>query len=98
MELRALIEGYKMLNEKKELLVYSDSELCVNTINKWAAGWKRKGWRKKGGEIKNLDLVIELYELAQAHPKAQLQWIRGHSGARWNEYADALSRKGGNDQ
>ncbi len=92
MELKALIEGFKMLGQDEETVVYSDSELCVNTITKWASGWKQKGWKKKGGEIKNLDLVKELYELAQSRPNARLEWIRGHSGARWNEYADALSR------
>ena len=94
MELQALIDGYKMLNKNEELPVYSDSELCVNTINKWAAAWKRNGWTrgKKREEIKNLDLVQELYALAQSHPRAGLQWIRGHAGSRWNEYADALSR------
>lgn len=92
MELKALIEGYKMLGQNEDLAVYSDSELCVNTITKWAPTWERKGWKKKGGEIKNLDLVKELYELARSHPRTRLQWIRGHSGTRWNEYADALSR------
>ena len=93
MELRALIEGYKMIGTDEDIVVYSDSELCVNTITKWASGWKKKGWKKKDGEIKNLDLVKELYGRAQARPKARLEWLRGHSGARWNEYADALSRK-----
>ena len=93
MELKALIEGYKMIGGDEDIAIYSDSELCVNTITTWASGWKQKGWKRKGGEIKNLDLVKELYELAESRPKARLEWIRGHSGARWNEYADALSRK-----
>ena len=94
MELKALIEGYKMLREDEELPVFSDSALCVNTITKWAAAWERNGWTrgKKREEIKNLDLVKELCELAKSHPMAKLQWIRGHEGSRWNEYADALSR------
>ena len=96
MELRALIEGYKLLDTDDDLPVFSDSQLCVNTITKWAAGWERRGWTrgKKREEIKNLDLVKELYELARSHPRAELQWIKGHAGSRWNEYADALSRAG----
>ena len=94
MELRALIEGYKMLQRDEAIDVCTDSQLCVNTITKWAASWKKKGWTrgKKHEPVKNLDLVQELYELAQAHPLAKLQWIKGHAGLRWNEYADALSR------
>ena len=94
MELKALIEGYKMLREDEDLPVFSDSALCVNTITKWAAAWERNGWTrgKKREEIKNLDLVKELCQLAESHPKAKLQWIKAHEGSRWNEYADALSR------
>lgn len=94
MELKALIEGYKMLREDEELPVFSDSALCVNTITKWAPGWERNGWTrgKKREAIKNLDLVQELYAAAKEHPKASLQWIKGHEGSRWNEYADSLAR------
>lgn len=94
MELKALIEGYKILQEDEVVDVFTDSQLCVNTITKWAASWKREGWTrgKKREPVKNLDLVQELYELAQARPLAKLQWIKGHAGMRWNEYADALSR------
>lgn len=95
MELRALIEGYKMVQPEEELSILSDSELCVKTINEWAAAWERNGWRrgKKREPVLNLDLVQELYALARSRPYATLEWIRGHNGARWNEYADLLSRR-----
>lgn len=92
MELRALIEAYRMLGEDEEMPVYSDSQYCVKLVNEWAAGWEKRGWKRKTGPIENLDLVQELYALAEAHPKATLTWIRGHAGSRWNEYADALTR------
>lgn len=94
MELQALIEGYKMLQEDDELPVFSDSDLCVKTINTWAAAWAQNGWKrgKKREEVKNLDLVKELFSLAESRPNATLQWIKAHEGFRWNEYADALSR------
>jgi ribonuclease HI len=71
--------------------IYSDSQLCVNTVNIWAAAWERRGWRRKEGPIKNLDLVRELYALAGEHAGVRLQWIRAHDGSRWNEYVDALA-------
>jgi ribonuclease HI len=91
MELRALIEALKMLPADAAVPVYSDSQLCVKTVNEWAAGWAARGWRRKTGPIANLELVQELYALAQARPKARLTWIRAHDGSRWNEYADALA-------
>ncbi len=91
MELQALIEAYKTLPADAEISVYSDSQLCVNTINQWAAGWEKRGWKRKTGPIKNLELVKELYALAGDHPKVKLEWIRAHDGSKWNEYADALA-------
>ena len=88
MELRALIEAYRRLPEDAAVAVYSDSKLCVDTINEWAEGWEKRGWRRKSGAIKNLDLVQELYALARTHPNVNLQWIKAHDGARWNEYVD----------
>ncbi|MFP8873022.1 MAG: ribonuclease H [Myxococcota bacterium] len=91
MELTALIEAYRALPADAALTVYSDSQLCVNTINEWAKGWEKRGWRRKTGPIANLELVQELYDLAGAHPGVELTWIRAHDGSRWNEYADALA-------
>jgi ribonuclease HI len=91
MELRALIEAFKRLPEDAVVTIYSDSQLCVNTVNEWAPGWARRGWKRKTGPIANLELVRELYALHLSHPTVTLAWIRAHDGSRWNEYADALA-------
>ena len=91
MELMALIEAYRMLPDDAEVELWSDSNLCVKTLNEWAAGWERRGWKRKTGPVENLDLVKEAYRLHQAHKKAKLRWIKAHDGSLWNEYADALA-------
>ncbi len=67
--------------------IYTDSEFWINVITKWAPGWEAKGWHKKGGEIKNIDIVREIYPLYNAS-KAKLVWVRGHMGDEGNELAD----------
>ena len=94
MELTALIKAYETLPDDGVFTVYSDSQLCVNTINQWAAGWERRGWRRKTGPIKNLDLVKRLWALSKAKPHVELRWIKAHDGSRWNEYVDALASSG----
>jgi ribonuclease HI len=91
MELTALIAAYRALPTDAKIDVYSDSQLCVKTVNEWAAGWERRGWRRKTGPIANLEMVKELFALARAHPGVRLRWIKAHDGTRWNEYADALA-------
>jgi ribonuclease HI len=91
MEMSALIAAFKKVPRDEALTFYSDSKLCVETINTWAAGWERRGWKRKGGEIKNLELVQEAYAESKLHPNVKVEWIKAHNGSRWNEYADSLA-------
>lgn len=72
--------------------IHSDSEFWINVVTKWAGAWARNGWRKKSGEIKNLDIVQKLYSLYQENP-VELVWVRGHVGTEYNELADAWANK-----
>ena len=72
--------------------IHTDSEFWINVLMKWADGWKARGWRKSKGEIMNLDLVKELYELYHEYP-VKLVWVRGHVGTKFNEMADKWANK-----
>ncbi|MDT4847546.1 Ribonuclease H [compost metagenome] len=72
--------------------IFTDSEFWINVITKWAPGWEAKGWKKKGGDIKNLDIVQEVYPIYQAS-NATLTWVRGHEGDIGNELADEWANK-----
>ncbi len=72
--------------------IHSDSEFWINVVTKWAAGWMRNGWKKKTGEIANLDIVQELYQLYLDNP-VELVWVRGHVGTAENELADTWANK-----
>ena len=39
MELMAMIAGLRMVDPSEQVDIYTDSELVVNTLTKWAAGW-----------------------------------------------------------
>jgi len=91
MELTAMIEALQLLEPREDADIYTDSRLVVDTLTRWAAGWERNGWRRKDGEVKNLDLVQRAYALLRERPLARVRWIRAHDGSRWNEYADALA-------
>jgi ribonuclease HI len=92
MELTAMIAGLEMLPADTPINVYTDSQLVVNILTKWARGWEARGWTKKSpGPIANLELVQRAYALTKEKPNAMIQWIPAHSGYRWNEYADALA-------
>lgn len=72
--------------------IHSDSEFWINVVTKWAPGWARNGWKKKTGEIKNLDIVQKLYQLYIDNP-VELIWVKGHAGTDFNELADEWANR-----
>ena len=67
--------------------IYTDSEFWLNVITKWSYAWEKNGWKKKGGEIKNLDVVRAVFPLYR-NSHAKLVWLRGHNNDEQNELAD----------
>ena len=91
MEGKALIAAMRD-SDGAECQIFTDSEFWINVITKWAPGWEAKGWTKKGGEIKNLEIVKEACEVYKAS-QATLIWVRGHEGDPGNEMADEWANK-----
>ncbi|SFR32013.1 ribonuclease HI [Litoreibacter janthinus] len=93
MEMLAAINALEALARSSKLTIVTDSAYVKDGITKWIHGWKAKGWKKKGGEIKNLDLWKRLDE-AQARHDVKWEWVKGHAGHPENERADELARAG----
>jgi len=93
MELTALLEVLDIVPEGRPAIVYTDSHLALKTITEWAAGWEKRGWKRKSGPVENLDLVKRAFRGYRARPELELQWIKAHAGYRWNEYADELAAR-----
>ena len=70
-----------------ECEILSDSEFWIKVITIWSLPWENNGWKKKGGEIKNLDIVMAVCPLYKAS-RAKLTWVRGHNNDPGNELAD----------
>ena len=86
------MEGYAIMAALKDAdgadcEIFSDSEFWIKVITIWSLPWEKNDWKKKGGEIKNLDIVKEVCPLYKAS-KAKLTWVRGHNNDPGNELAD----------
>lgn len=93
MELTACIAALESLAAPAQAVVlYSDSSYVVNGISKgWAAGWRRRGWRKADGQpALNPDLWQRLLKLAEDLAVTFI-WVRGHVGNPLNECCDRLA-------
>jgi ribonuclease HI len=80
MEISAAIEALRALDPGVPVIVRSDSQYVVRTMN--------DGWRR----TKNQDLWQALDREAARHD-VRFEWVRGHAGDALNEEADALARE-----
>jgi ribonuclease HI len=73
-------------------VILCDSTYSIQSVTQWAIGWEAKGWVRKGGEIKNLDLIQETFERHQSlKSEVQVLHVNGHVGVEGNELADRMS-------
>ncbi|GGR39432.1 ribonuclease HI/GNAT superfamily N-acetyltransferase [Nocardioides luteus] len=91
-ELTAVLDLLRQTAHTGEpLLVYCDSKYVINSVTKWMAGWKRKGWKKADGKpVLNVEIMKEL-DAAMQGREVRFEWIKGHSGHPLNEAADKLA-------
>jgi ribonuclease HI len=97
MALRSAIEPLRALKTPCDVIFTSDSQYLVRGMNEWVAGWIRRGWKRKEGEIGNVDLWRELVQEVARH-RVQWQWVRGHAGHPQNEYANVLAIRSAREQ
>lgn len=92
MELRAVIEGLKLLKGASYVDVYTDSKYVVDSVEKgWLFNWMKKGEVTiRGGTRPNSSLWWELSELLKIH-RVKFYWVKGHAGNKWNEMADRMA-------
>jgi len=78
MELKAVIEAISHIKTRSECNIYTDSQLVINCAT---GKWKRKA---------NLDLWEEFAQQSK-NKKINFNWVKGHSGNKYNEMVDKLA-------
>ena len=104
MEARAIFSGMDdfisrkksgEIRENETAILTTDSQFWINVLTAWAPGWEAKGWVKKGGEIKNLDIVKPLLAKFREFSAVggEIKWTRAHVGTSENELADEMANR-----
>ncbi|PAY23654.1 DUF4440 domain-containing protein [Dietzia natronolimnaea] len=91
-ELTAVLDLLRQTAHSPEPLhVLCDSQYVINSVTKWMAGWKRKGWKKADGKpVLNVQVMKALDE-AMVGRAVTFEWVKGHAGHELNEKADLLA-------
>lgn len=91
MELTSVIAALEALKEPCKVELYTDSQYVANAINQgWLSSWEKKGWKRKGGEVKNPDLWQRLSPLLKEHD-VKFIWVKGHAENEYNNRCDELA-------
>jgi ribonuclease HI len=89
---RALLIAEPDIAAGRNAHILCDSSYAINCISKWAAGWKAKGWRKSGCEIKNLSIIQDAHAVyTRITGGIQLSHVSAHTGNEGNELADRMA-------
>ena len=92
MEYTAALEGLRSLPAGSHACIVTDSRLLLDSMTKWIAGWKRRGWKTAGGDpVKNQDLVRALESEIARHAAVRWHWVKGHAETELNNRADELA-------
>ena len=93
MALRSVIEAFRILSSKGRPLsvrFVTDSNYIVKGMTEWVHGWSARGWRRKTGEIENLELWQSAVDAVRGF-ETEWRWVAGHAGHPQNEYANFLA-------
>ena len=89
---QSLLIAQKEIHNGNKVQIKCDSMYSIDCIKKWAISWEKKGWTKKGGEIKNLEIIKIAYALYNEIKKdVDLSHIKAHAGYEGNELADRMT-------
>jgi len=89
---QSLLLAQKEIQNGNDVQIKCDSMYSIQCIQTWAISWEKKGWTKKGGEIKNLEIIKKAYSLYNSIKKdVDLSHIKAHVGFEGNELADRMT-------
>ncbi|MBR7177866.1 MAG: ribonuclease HI [Clostridia bacterium] len=93
MELFAVIQALRGLNQPCEVDLCTDSQYISDAFNKqWIEAWQKNNWRTAGKtEVKNIDLWKALLYEVNKH-KVSFIKVKGHADVEFNERCDQLAR------
>ena len=90
MAIRSALVPLAALKKESRVVFTTDSRYLIDAMTEWVHGWAARGWKRKTGDVENLELWKGLLPVAARH-RIQWRWVKGHNGHAHNEYANHLA-------
>jgi len=92
MELQAVYEALTHVAHTKGYIMVLDSKYTIDCLSMWYKKWQINGWMTSSKEqVKNADLIQKIVSLYSRINIIKWQWVKGHSGDRFNNHVDKLA-------
>jgi ribonuclease HI len=92
MEMKAVIETLKVINQGESATILSDCQYVVKGISEWINGWIKNNWiTSKDEAVLNKDLWLEILELTK-NKNINWVWVRSHDKNQYNNRVDELAK------
>ena len=82
-ELYAIYETILILLDEikkdRTVLIYSDSQYCINSITKWYKNWEKNGWlNRKKKAVKNKNILLNILKYTKIYPNIRFKYVKAH--------------------
>jgi ribonuclease HI len=82
----------------EDIVIYTDSDYCINCLTKWITGWVARGWKTSvGGDVLHRDLIEDTSKRLAKFKSYRFVHVRSHTGgeddlSRNNDIVDRMAR------
>ena len=67
--------------QDEDIVIYTDSEYCINCLTKWIPGWVSRGWKTSaGGDVLHRDLIEATSKRLAKCKSYRFVHVRAHTG------------------
>lgn len=86
-------------DKSKELMIYSDSMYCINSICVWSKNWAKNSWITSGGSpVKNKGILQKILEEKAKFKAVYFKHVRGHKKEPEDKNSEEWFNWFGNDK
>ena len=101
-ELTAILRALEVADNKidparrRPIIIYTDSQLCIDSFTKWIDGWKKNNWMKKDKTPVLNDDLLKAVDARMQRRRVTFVHVRAHTGKKdrssvMNALADELA-------
>lgn len=82
----------------QDIVIYTDSDYCINCLTKWIPGWISRGWKTAAGtDVLHRDLIEEISTRLTKFKSHRFVHVRAHTGgeddlSKNNDVVDRMAR------